>query len=312
LNIITILRNRAKSKELRNVQQPKQQQQYKLNSMKFDFSDLKGKVAVITGGAGVIGYSICEAMASSGIKTAIIDINKEAAENTAKQLTEKFKVECIGVEASVLDKQSLIAAKKVINEKLGDIDILINGAGGNSPKATTQVEQLTDLADLEKSFFGLEMDGFDKVFALNFNGTLLPSMVFTGDMLKKQKGVVLNISSMNSFRPLTKIPAYSAAKASINNFTQWLAVHLAKTGIRVNAIAPGFFLTNQNRFLLTDEKTGAPTARGLKIISNTPVGKYGKPEDLQGATLFLLSDLSQFITGIILPVDGGYSAFGGV
>jgi NAD(P)-dependent dehydrogenase (short-subunit alcohol dehydrogenase family) len=280
--------------------------------MIFDFSDLKGKVAVITGGAGVIGYSICEAMASTGIRTAIIDINKEAADKTAKQLSEKFSVDCIGVEANVLDKQSLISAKKVINEKLGTIDILINGAGGNSPKATTQVEQLTDINDLEKSFFGLEMDGFDKVFALNFNGTLLPSMVFATDMLHKEKGVILNISSMNSFKPLTKIPAYSAAKASVNNFTQWLAVHLAKTGIRVNAIAPGFFLTNQNRFLLTDEKTGDPTPRGLKIISNTPVGKYGKPEDLQGATLFLLSDLSGFITGIILPVDGGYSAFGGV
>jgi NAD(P)-dependent dehydrogenase (short-subunit alcohol dehydrogenase family) len=280
--------------------------------MIFDFSDLKGKVAVITGGAGVIGYAVCEAMASSGIKTAIIDINKEAADNTAKLLSDKFKVDCIGVEANVLDKVSLIAAKKVINEKLGTIDILINGAGGNSPKATTQVEQLTDINDLEKSFFGLEMDGFDKVFALNFNGTLLPSMVFAIDMLQKQKGVILNISSMNSFKPLTKIPAYSAAKASVNNFTQWLAVHLAQTGIRVNAIAPGFFLTNQNRFLLTDEKTGAPTPRGLKIISNTPVGKYGKPEDLQGATLFLLSDLSEFITGVILPVDGGYSAFGGV
>ncbi len=280
--------------------------------MIFDFSDLKGKVAVITGGAGIIGYAICEAMVSSGIRTAIIDINKEAAETTAKQLSAKFKVDCIGVEANVLDKQSLIEAKKVINEKLGPIDILINGAGGNSPKATTQVEQLTDINDLEKSFFGLGMEGFDKVFALNFNGTLLPSMVFATDMLHKKKGVILNISSMNSFKPLTKIPAYSAAKASINNFTQWLAVHLAQTGIRVNAIAPGFFLTNQNRFLLTDENTGAPTPRGLKIISNTPVGKYGKPEDLQGATLFLLSDLSEFITGIILPVDGGYSAFGGV
>jgi NAD(P)-dependent dehydrogenase (short-subunit alcohol dehydrogenase family) len=280
--------------------------------MNFDFSDLKGKVAVITGGAGVIGYSICEAMVSAGIRTAIIDINKEAADSTARLLSERFNVDCIGVEANVLDKSSLIAAKKVINEKLGNIDILINGAGGNSPKATTQIEQLADINDLEKSFFGLEMDGFDKVFALNFNGTLLPSMVFATDMLQTGKGVILNISSMNSFKPLTKIPAYSAAKASVNNFTQWLAVHLAKTGIRVNAIAPGFFLTNQNRFLLTDEKTGDPTPRGLKIISNTPVGKYGKPEDLQGATLFLLSDLSGFITGIILPVDGGYSAFGGV
>ena len=277
-----------------------------------DFTDLKGKVCVITGGAGVIGHSICEALAIAGIKTAIIDINKEAAESTAKALKDKYSTEFIGVEANVLDKASLSIAKKIINEKLGKINILINGAGGNSPKATTQVEQITDLNSLEKSFFGLEMEGFDKVFALNFNGTLLPTMVFTDDMMKMGKGVILNISSMNSFRPLTKIPAYSAAKASVNNFTQWLAVHLAKTGVRVNAIAPGFFLTNQNRFLLTDEKTGEATPRGNKIIANTPVGKYGKPEDLQGATLFLLSDLSEFITGIILPVDGGYSAFGGV
>jgi NAD(P)-dependent dehydrogenase (short-subunit alcohol dehydrogenase family) len=278
----------------------------------FDFSDLKGRVAVITGGTGVLGSAICEAMASVGIRMAIISTKKETAENSARQIKEMHHVDCVGVQANVLDKQSLIAAKRVINEKFGPIDILINGAGGNSSKATTQVEQLTDINDLEKSFFGLEMDGFDNVFALNFNGTLLPSMVFATDMVKKQKGVILNISSMNSFRPLTKIPAYSAAKASINNFTQWLAVHLAKSGIRVNAIAPGFFLTNQNRFLLIDEKTFAPTPRGLKIISNTPVGKYGKPEDLQGAILFLLSDLSGFINGIILPVDGGYSAFGGV
>jgi NAD(P)-dependent dehydrogenase (short-subunit alcohol dehydrogenase family) len=280
--------------------------------MIFDFSDLKGKVAVITGGSGVLGYAISEAMVSAGTKTAIIGRNQEAADNAAKQLSDTYNVECIGVKADVIDKQSLIDAKKLINEKLGTIDILVNGAGGNSPKATTQIEQLTDINDLEKSFFGLGMDGFENVFALNFNGTLLPSMVFATDMLQKQKGVILNISSMNSFRPLTKIPAYSAAKASVNNFTQWLAVHLAKTGIRVNAIAPGFFLTNQNRFLLTDEKTGAPTPRGLKIISGTPVGKYGKPEDLQGAALFLLSDLSGFITGVILPVDGGFSAFGGV
>lgn len=280
--------------------------------MILDFSDLKGKVAVITGGSGVLGYALSEAMVSAGIKTAIIGRNKEAADSAAKLLSNTYTIKCIGVKADVLDKQSLIDAKKEINEELGTIDILVNGAGGNSPKATTQIEQLTDINDLEKSFFGLGMEGFDSVFALNFNGTLLPSMVFATDMLQKQKGVILNISSMNSFRPLTKIPAYSAAKASVNNFTQWLAVHLAKTGIRVNAIAPGFFLTNQNRFLLTDEKTGTPTPRGLKIISGTPVGKYGKPEDLQGATLFLLSDLSGFITGVILPIDGGFSAFGGV
>jgi NAD(P)-dependent dehydrogenase (short-subunit alcohol dehydrogenase family) len=156
------------------------------------------------------------------------------------------------------------------------------------------------------------MEGFNRVFALNFTGTLLPTQVFVQQMARRGKGVVINISSMNSFRPLTKIPAYSAAKASVNNFTQWLAVHLAKTGVRVNAIAPGFFLTHQNRFLLVDETTGMPTPRGQKIMSTTPVGKYGEPQDLQGAVLFLLSDLSSFITGVVLPVDGGYSAFGGV
>jgi NAD(P)-dependent dehydrogenase (short-subunit alcohol dehydrogenase family) len=281
---------------------------------KMNFDSLKGKTIVVTGGAGVIGYAICDALVASGVKTAIIDLNAEAATSTAKKLSEKHNSPCIGVQANVLDKESLIQAKAVINKELGKIDFLINGAGGNSPKATTQVEQMdsSSLNELEKTFFGLEMEGFDFVFALNFKGTLLPSMVFAQDMLEKQSGVIINISSMNSFRPLTKIPAYSAAKASVNNFTQWLSVHLAKTGIRVNAIAPGFFLTNQNRFLLTDEKTGEPTARGNKIISNTPVGKYGEPEDLQGATLFLLSDLASFINGVILPVDGGYSAYGGV
>jgi NAD(P)-dependent dehydrogenase (short-subunit alcohol dehydrogenase family) len=165
---------------------------------------------------------------------------------------------------------------------------------------------------LEETFYGLQIEGFQKVFDLNFMGTLLPSMVLSKDMLEKGKGAILNISSMNSYKPLTKIPAYSAAKAAINNFTQWLAVHFAKTGIRVNAVAPGFFLTNQNRFLLIDEKTGEATARGRKIINNTPMGRYGEVEELQGTMLFLLSDVSKFITGVIIPVDGGYSAFGGV
>jgi len=278
------------------------------------FEDLKDKVCVITGGAGVIGAEMVKALASVGAKVAIVDINKEIAEKVADEIAKESDAVIIGVEANVLDKASLEAAKEVINEKLGAIDVLINGAGGNHPTATTKVEQMDEssIDSLEDTFYGLEIDGFDKVFALNFKGTLLPTMVFTMDMLKHKKGVVLNISSMNSYKPLTKIPAYSAAKASINNFTEWLAVHLAKVGIRVNAIAPGFFITNQNRFLVMDEKTGNYSPRGQKIVNNTPMGKFGEPEDLQGATLFLLSDISSFITGIVIPVDGGYSAFGGV
>jgi NAD(P)-dependent dehydrogenase (short-subunit alcohol dehydrogenase family) len=278
------------------------------------FNDLSGKVCVITGGGGVIGSAMVKAMASVGVKVAIADLNKETAERVAAEISKEYNAEVIGVEANVLDKESLIKAKQIINEKLGDIDMLINGAGGNHPTATTKVEQMDEnsLEHLEDTFYGLEMDGFDKVFALNFKGTLLPSMVFTTDMLKNKKGVVLNVSSMNSYKPLTKIPAYSAAKASINNFTEWLSVHLAKVGVRVNAIAPGFFITDQNRFLVLDKETGGFSPRGQKIVNNTPMGKFGEPEDLQGATLFLLSDVSSFITGIVIPVDGGYSAFGGV
>ncbi len=278
------------------------------------FNDLKGKVCVITGGAGVLGSSLVKAMASVGMKVAIADINKEVADKVASEIAQECNATVIGIEANVLERESLEKAKEEINRRLGEIDILVNGAGGNSPQATTKVEQMqeADLNNLENTFYGLEYEGFDKVFALNFKGTLLPTMVFTKDMLQKKKGVVLNISSMNSYKPLTKIPAYSAAKASINNFTEWLSVHLAKVGIRVNAIAPGFFITRQNRFLVMDEKTGNYSPRGQKIIDNTPMGKFGEPNDLQGATLFLLSDVSSFITGIVIPVDGGYSAFGGV
>jgi len=278
------------------------------------FNDLNNKVCVITGGAGVLGTVIAKGLASVGVKTAIVDINKEMADKTAALVEMETGTKSIGVQANVLDKLSLQKAKEEINEKLGKIDLLINGAGGNSPKATTQVEKIENenLSELEKTFYGLEMEGFKHVFDLNFLGTLLPTMVFTLDMLEIKKGAVLNISSMNSYKPLTKIPAYSAAKAAINNFTEWMAVHLSKTGIRVNAVAPGFFLTNQNRFLLTDEKTGELTARGHKILRNTPMEKFGEPEDLQGAVNFLLSDLSKFITGIIIPVDGGFNAYSGV
>ncbi len=280
---------------------------------KISFEDLNGKVCVLTGGAGVIGTAIAKGLATVGVRTAILDINEEMAVKVADETQSEYGVETKGYKANVLDKASLEEVKAKINSEMGKIDLLINGAGGNSPKATTQIETLDEgnLSDLDKSFYGLEMEGFQWVFDLNFKGTLLPTMVFTKDMLMTG-GAVLNVSSMNSYKPLTKIPAYSAAKASINNFTEWLSVHLAKVNIRVNAIAPGFFLTNQNRFLLVDEKSGEPTARGGKIIANTPMGRYGEVEELSGTVAYLLSDISKFVTGICIPVDGGYSAFGGV
>lgn len=282
--------------------------------MKCDFNELKNKVCVITGGAGVIGSAISAGLAEAEMNVAILDIDKTMAEKVADDLSKTYKAKVIGVETNVLDKNSLVSAKEIIVSKLGPIDFLINGAGGNSPKATTKDEYITEdnlnLAD--NTFFGLDIEGFQKVFDLNFIGTLLPSMVFAEDMVKSKKGVILNISSMNSFRPLTKIPAYSAAKASVNNFTEWLAVHFSKMNIRVNAIAPGFFLTNQNRFLLIDEKTNELTPRGHKIINSTPMGKFGEPEDLIGTTLFLLSNMSSFITGTVVPIDGGFNAYSGV
>jgi NAD(P)-dependent dehydrogenase (short-subunit alcohol dehydrogenase family) len=278
------------------------------------FEDLKDKVCVITGGAGIIGSSIVEGLAAVGVRTAIVDINLEMAKQVAGDIQKRYNVETIGIQADVLSSESLEDARVQIHDQLGMTDLLINGAGGNSPKATTQVEFMgeSNRNELEKTFFGLDISGFDWVFDLNFKGTLLPTMVFARDMIDRGHGVILNISSMNSYKPLTKIPAYSAAKAAINNFTQWLAVHFAKMNIRVNAVAPGFFLTQQNRFLLVDETTGKPTPRGVKIIANTPMGRYGKTEELQGTVLYLLSDISKFVTGVVIPVDGGYSAYGGV
>ena len=273
--------------------------------MNLSFSDLNGKVCVITGGNGVLGKYFVDALANVGAKIAILD--RIVDENISNE-------NIISLKSDVLDKNVLLESKKIINEKWGSVDILINAAGGNSPKATTKIEALSgdDSDNLDNSFFGIDTDGFKFVFDLNIIGTVLPSMVFGTDMVKQKKGAILNISSMNAFKPLTKIPAYSGAKCAINNFTEWLAVHLAKTGVRVNAIAPGFFLTNQNRFLLTDEKTGELTERGHKILNNTPMGRFGEPEELQGSLLFLLSDVSKFITGVIIPVDGGFNAFSGV
>jgi len=278
------------------------------------FSDLNGKVCVITGGGGVIGTAITEALAASGVRTVVLDIREDVAVSLAENLTKKFGTKCMGLMANVLDKDSVIKARTKIESVFGQVDILINGAGGNSPDATTKQEEIKpdNLDKLDEGFFGLKMEGFRKVFDLNFIGTIIPSMVFGEAMVKRGKGTILNISSMNAYRSLTKIPAYSAAKAAINNFTEWLAVHFAKTGVRVNAIAPGFFLTHQNRFLLIDEKTGSLTARGNKIVANTPMGKFGEPEDLQGAVLFLVSDISNFVTGICIPIAGGFNAYSGV
>jgi NAD(P)-dependent dehydrogenase (short-subunit alcohol dehydrogenase family) len=276
--------------------------------------DLKGKCCVITGGAGVIGCSLVEALAKAGVNTAILDLNAEMAVGKAKEIASATGGNVIGVEGNVLDKASLAKAKETVVGRLGPVDILINAAGGNSPKATTAAECIEedDLACLERTFFGLELDAFRKVFDLNFLGTILPTMVFAHDMVTRKQGVILNVSSMNSYRPLTRIPAYSAAKASINNFTAWLATHLAPQHVRVNAIAPGFFLTEQNRFLMYDKETGSLSARGKKIIEATPMKRFGVPEELQGAMLYLISNMSRFVTGVVLPIDGGFSSYSGV
>jgi len=278
--------------------------------------DLNGKVAVVTGGGGILCSVMAKALAGAGAKVAILDLREDAAVKVADAI--KAAGGCaIGIGANVLDPASLAAAEKVVTEKLGVCNILVNGAGGNNPKGTTSKEYL-EVADLKapveglKTFFDLDPAGVGFVFNLNFLGTLLPTQVFARDMAAADGGAIINISSMNAFCPLTKIPAYSGAKAAISNFTQWLAVHFSKVGIRVNAIAPGFFLTDQNRTLLTNPD-GSLTARGNTILSHTPMGKFGVPADLLGALLFLLDDeAAGFVNGIVLPVDGGFSAFSGV
>ncbi|MBN1302069.1 MAG: SDR family oxidoreductase [Melioribacteraceae bacterium] len=277
------------------------------------FSDIKDKVCVITGACGVFGNKFAVGLLGLGAKVAVIDYKQGRCDECAVNLIKESGGPAHCILANVLKKETLVDAKKEINDKFGQIDVLINGAGGNAPNATTKNTFMTpeNLSDLNGSFFGLELDGFKHVFDLNFLGTVLPTMVFAEDMLGRG-GSIINISSMNSYRPLTKIPAYSAAKASINNFTEWLAVHLAKANVRVNAIAPGFFLTSQNEFLLVDEKTKELTPRGQQIISGTPLGRFGKPEDLLGTLFYLVSDISKFVTGVVIPVDGGFNAYSGV
>lgn len=283
--------------------------------MKLPFKiDLKDKVAVVTGGGGVLCSTFAEAVAAAGAKVAILDLNAEAA----KAVADKIKSEggaAIGVSANVLEKESLESAKKEINEKLGSVDILLNGAGGNNPKGSTTHDYFAPedvLDDRVKTFFDLDPSGIEFVFNLNFIGTLLPTQVFAPDLIGKKDAVIVNVSSMNAFTPLTRIPAYSGAKAAVSNFTQWLAVHFSKVGIRVNAIAPGFFLTAQNRSLLLDEN-GNYTERSKKIISQTPMERFGEKEELIGTLLWLLSkEASGFVTGTVIPVDGGFSAYSGV
>ena len=276
--------------------------------------DLKDKVVVITGAGGVICSCLAKACASAGAKVALLDLNKEAAQKWADEIVSDGGV-AKAYEANVLNKESLKACHELVTKDFGKTDILINGAGGNNPKASTTKEyfELGDELDEEtKSFFDLDESGVSFVFNLNFLGTLLPTQEFAKDMIGRKGCNVLNISSMNAFTPLTKIPAYSGAKAAISNFTQWLAVHFSKVGIRVNAIAPGFFSTAQNKALLWNPD-GTPTARTGKIIAATPMGRFGEVDELVGATLFLLSDeAAGFITGVVLPIDGGFSSYSGV
>jgi NAD(P)-dependent dehydrogenase (short-subunit alcohol dehydrogenase family) len=273
------------------------------------------KVIVLTGAGGVLCSTLARALAKQGHKIAVLDLREEAAVKVADEILDEGGI-ALGLAANVLEKESLEAAKAEISKKLGTCDILINGAGGNHPLGTTSKSHLQE-ADLQsdesglKTFFDLDVDGIKFVFDLNFIGTLLPTQVFSKDMVGKEGCSILNISSMNAFTPLTKIPAYSGAKAAVSNFTQWLAVHFSKVGIRVNALAPGFFLTDQNRSLLTTSE-GKLTPRGSTIIEQTPMGRFGEPDDLVGTTLWLCGEGASFVTGVVIPIDGGFSAFSGV
>lgn len=276
-------------------------------------TDLTGKVAVVTGAGGVLCGMFAKTLAQAGAKVAVLDLNEEAAQAVADEIGAAGGV-AKAYKTNVLEKDSLMETHSRILADLGACDILVNGAGGNNPRATTTKEYFA-VGDIEEdtiSFFDLDQKGVEFVFNLNFIGTLLPSQVFAQDMIGREGCNILNVSSMNAFTPLTKIPAYSGAKAAISNFTQWLAVHFSKVGIRVNALAPGFFVTKQNQKLLFNED-GSATPRTAKILAATPMGRFGEAEELNGALLFLLNnEAAGFITGVVLPVDGGFSSYSGV
>ena len=273
--------------------------------------DYNGKVVVVTGAGGLICGAMAKAFAESGAKVAALDLNEEAV----KKLADELKAEgfiCEGYKANVLDRQALEEVHQAVLQDLGPCDILVNGAGGNNPRATTDNEYHHEAKEGGKSFFDLEADGVDFVFKLNFQGSLLPTQVFAKDMAERKSGCILNVSSMNAYIPLTKIPAYSAAKAGISNFTQWLATHFAGSGIRCNAIAPGFLVSAQNKALLFNED-GTPTPRSAKILNGTPTHRYVNAEELLGATLFLCDEkAASAITGVVLPIDCGFAAYSGV
>ena len=273
--------------------------------------DYSGKVVVVTGAGGLICGAMARAFAQSGAKVAALDLNEEAVKKLADELKAEGYI-CEGYKANVLDPEALEQVHQAVLKDLGPCDILVNGAGGNNPKATTDNEYQHEAKEGGKSFFDLDDKGVDFVFKLNFQGTLLPTQAFAKDMAERKSGCILNISSMNAYIPLTKIPAYSAAKAGISNFTQWLATHFAGTGIRCNAIAPGFLVSAQNKALLFNED-GTPTARSAKILNGTPMNRFVDAEELLGATLFLCDDkAASAITGVVLPIDCGFAAYSGV
>ncbi len=273
--------------------------------------DFSGKVVVITGAGGVLCGDMARAYAQAGAKVAALDLNEEAVTKLAAELREQGFC-CVGYKANVLEAESLQQVHAAVLRDLGPCDILVNGAGGNNPRATTDNEYQHEAKEGQKTFFDLDASGVDFVFRLNFQGTLLPTQVFAKDMVERKKGCILNISSMNAYVPLTKIPAYSGAKAAISNFTQWLATHFAGTGIRANAIAPGFLVSNQNRALLFNPD-GTPTARSEKILKGTPMGRFVDSEELLGGVFFLTDEkAASAITGVVLPIDCGFSAYSGV